>query len=103
MITIELSPHSPYVKERGKKPKFVSGSTDHRQFILDRALTELAEESLGDVVFVKGKGAGTIIYIASDLSLVEWDGLKVKYIEVWFPETEETALFHHSDLKRKKR
>lgn len=84
------------------KAKFKAGSYEHRDQILKRNLIAVQTISAldpGEYVHVKGKGRGMIIYHEDDLRKVEWDGLKVKFIEVWFEKSNETEFFHPSDIK----
>lgn len=94
--------------ESGKqtKPKFISGSVDHRQYILDRNYSNIKGNKsfcLGAEWYAKGhKKKGTIIDIIKDLESVEWEGLKVKFIEMWFDGENNSSLFHPSDLRHRK-
>jgi hypothetical protein len=94
-----------YTKERkGDNPRFVNGSIEHRQYIFQRNLSTVNRDKRfrrGRSFFINERNEkGVIIDIINDFDTVEWDGLKVKFIELWFPTAGTTFLYHQSDLAR---
>ena len=105
MLTHEIVRYKPpnyHVVKEGK-PKLVVGSNEHRAYILARNLAEVFNTDKydpGSTVRAKGKrGTGIVINIEEDMKCVEWDGLKVKFIEVWFETDNSFELFHPSELR----
>lgn len=102
--TIDKYP-SPVTKKQDK-PKFVHGSIQHKQYILERnynSVNGVRSFLPGACWYAKGhKEKGIIIDLEKDVQLVEWEGLKVKFIELWFSGENKSFLFHPSDLRRKK-
>jgi hypothetical protein len=104
LLTYEIVRYTKNIPS--KKQKFVSGSEEHRQFILQRNV----EAARGNKLYQLGKSyyapgtreKGTIISILTQLEYVEWEGLKVKFLELYFPEAMETRLYHPSDLRKHK-
>ncbi len=96
--------HPPH--ETAAKPKFRAGSDEHLSHIflnhLNAALNN-SELQLGKSVNIKGRkrsqSRAVIIHIEENIELVEWTGFKCRFIEVWFPHTEETMLYHPSELE----
>ena len=90
-------------EKKEEKRKFRVGSDEHRQYIFDRNLETVNNDKTyeqGKIFRARGyKGIGVLIDVAQDVSLAEWEGLKVKFIEVWFDEEENSFMFHQSDLK----
>lgn len=75
---------------------------EHRTRIFERTLNKLNTAVFYEGGNFKIKGTsktGVLIYICQKINEVEWDGLKVKLLELWFPDTQTTDLFHPSDLK----
>jgi len=93
-------------QKKQAKPKFVVGSEEHRQYILDRNYNFVSgnpDYQRGSTWYAKGHSKrGTIIDLLFDLNCVEWEGLKVKFIEMWFDGENISHLFHPSDLRSKK-
>jgi len=85
-----------------KKNKYVAGSDAHKEFIFRKTLEKMDQEKyiLGHSYTVKGKKErGNLVYICERLDEVEWEGLKIKILEVWFPGEGTTTMYHPSDLK----
>lgn len=85
-----------------KEPRAPVGKEMHKECIFERTLTRLNENVFYEGGHYKVKGSkeeGVLIFICSKLDEVEWDGLKVKFLELWFPDTQKTELYHPSDLK----
>lgn len=100
MLTHEIVRYKP-VKE--KKPKFSNGSGQHREFIFQRHLqASLKREDInyGEQFYIKKfKEEGVVINIIDEIKQVEWDGLKPKFIELWFNKLGTSHLFHPNDLR----
>lgn len=100
MLTHEIVRYSvPPVK----KQKFRAGSDEHRMFIFSRTLEETRGNKRyrpGRAFKVRGKDEhGILMDIIDDIRFAEWEGLKVKFIELYFCKEQDTALYHPSDLK----
>lgn len=87
-----------------QKPRFVSGSEQHRMSIL-KGTMKWNDWEQGDIVVVKGilGDYGYVIDVLDfvDFDKVEWDGLKPKFIEVFMHESAESVLCHPADLMKK--
>lgn len=84
------------------KPIQEPGNFSHRERIFERTLAKLDQSVFyegGTYITSRSKEKGTLIYICQKIQEVEWDGLKVKLLELWFPDSQTTHLFHPSDLK----
>lgn len=85
-----------------EKPRHVAGSVAHKAYIFDKHFKAWCQNvnahSMGEDVKVKGD-KGTIIDVVIDFDLIEWDGLKPKFLEVWLYGAQTTQLFHPSELK----
>jgi hypothetical protein len=104
MITMEVVRYASHAKV---KPKFVNGSEDHRRFIFSRTVNLTLENSAfdpGETYYAPGmKEKGSVIGIETEFERVEWEGLKVKFIEVYFSRANVSHLYHPSELSRKKK
>lgn len=102
MLTYEIVRYEQPAK--GDKPRFVSGSIEHRRYIFQRNLSTVNRDKRfkrGRAFYVRErKEKGTLLDILTDFDSVEWDGLKVKFLELWFPSVGTTFLYHQSDLER---
>ena len=102
MITQEITHWETTSKAKGKQ-KYEIGSLTHREYILFNNLEKAGASgkyNLGDTYTAKGrKGTGQLVAIMEDLREVEWEGLKVKFLEVWFSHEDFIGLYHPSDLK----
>lgn len=92
---IDAYPEPPLSRKERKKQK-------HRETIFSRTKEKLGDKfSLGETYLVKNTGeTGTLIYIYDDLKEVLWDGMKVKFLELWFADSQLTDLYHPSDLEK---
>ncbi len=81
----------------------VLGSTEHREYLLERALAHIYSDvkfEFGSECKVKGKeGPGIIINYCTKLDECEWEGLKIKNIELYFHHDNSFGLYHPSDIK----
>jgi hypothetical protein len=109
LLTYQIDVHSPPTyrgKHYKEKPKFVNGSEDHRRYLLERnynAVKDAPEFQPGQEYTAKGHdGMGVIIDVTDDFELVCWEGFKVLFIEMWFYEEQKSAMFHPSDLVKRK-
>jgi len=102
MITQEINHWTPPAGKK-EKSKFVVGTSEHRQWIFYNNLVKAEETGryiLGNKFTAKGrKGTGQIINIVSNFDEVEWEGLKVKFLELWFSHEDFLGFYHPSDLK----
>lgn len=102
MLTFSIS---PYQHKRKDKPKFIHGTQEHKDFILHRAIntaTESEKFEPGDCYFVHGcKEKGMILAYVFDPKVVEWEGLKPKFLELYFKDENLTRLYHPSDLRKR--
>ena len=100
MIVQEIVRYTPTV-HISNKPKVLPGSAMHRQAIYSGTITKIKSEpskwDFGCEVRAKGKGKGTIINYA-EYDFCEWEGMKVKPIEVWMHDKDDFIMFHPSDL-----
>jgi hypothetical protein len=48
----------------------------------------------------KIKEKGMIIGMVEQVDEAEWDGLKAKFIELYFPSLQTSYLYHPSDLRK---
>jgi len=100
MITHQIVKYSDPVKKRRIK----AGGKEHLEYIYNKTFDKV----LNDNFFQEGKTysvadraeKGHLIDIVIDYDKVEWTGMKVRFLELWFPSTNEFALYHPSDLKR---
>jgi hypothetical protein len=102
MIThaINEAAELPLFQTRGAKWRGEIGSDDHKTMIFTRSKANHAYQLYDDVLY---KGMPCFIQdMHDDIRLVEWDGLKPKFIEVWSHETNEFYMVHPSDLRRVK-
>lgn len=85
-----------------KKNKLDAGSNEHKEFIFNKTIKKTNQENyiLGHSYQVNGrKQKGTLVYICENAKEAEWEGLKVKLMELWFSDDETTIMYHPSDLK----
>jgi hypothetical protein len=102
MLTQTIEKYAPPLQR--VKPKFVQGSEAHKHYILRRAVEAVyntKEYDCGEEWMYKGK-LGCIIGIAETLKEVEWEGMKAKFIELFFFEDNSVELAHFADLKKPK-
>ena len=103
MLTFEITKHERFSKKN--KPKFVNGSFDHRAYILSRHVRSVRNDKRyrnGEEWYVPDiREKGIIIGMLDQVHEVEWDGLKAKFIEVYFSGKETSYLYHPSDLRKK--
>jgi hypothetical protein len=107
MLTQTIQRHSPIViPGKGrlmKKLKVVAGSSAHRELIFNRTWADVEANrklEIGRHVCVHGfkKEKCQIINFEHDISKVSWEGLKVRFIEVYVPSADEIFMCHPSDL-----
>lgn len=108
MLTWEINKYSEPKKireQKADKPKFLAGSDDHKQHIFSGTLANaLNVKNLeeGSPVYIKRRrgdsGEGIIINVITDFNMVEWDGLRCKFIEVFVYSTQDCILCHPSEL-----
>jgi hypothetical protein len=105
-LTFNIDKYSNIKSNKKDKPKFVSGSLEHKQFILNRALQaafNTGKYEPGDEYYATGSDElGMIIGIEPELENIEWEGLKAKFIELYFSNLNESYLYHPSDLRKSK-
>lgn len=86
------------------KPRLKGGSHEHRTEIFNRTLENILRFDsfiIGGEYHVRGvKEKGVLIGIQENIMFAEWDGLKVKIMEMWFSETNVLDIFHPSDLTK---
>jgi hypothetical protein len=102
-ITIYTPPSIDIDAVPTSKPKYIIGSVGHREFLITKSIEYAIAQNYdyGDEFTAHGhKGVGCLINIEDEIDTVEWDGLKVKFMELWFSEENDFALFHPSDLKK---
>lgn len=94
------------IGKREEKPVVVVGSDGHKHVIFARTV-ELVKHNpkfvIGDYYKLKGMkdaNVGMLIHIIDDFHAVEWDGLKVKCLEIWVDDLQEILLVHPSELER---
>jgi len=84
--------------KRESKPKYKPGSPEHREFILARSVKAIkgdAKYALNSLWYVpKYKEMGTLINIIETIEDVEWEGLKVLFLELYFPSDNLFILLH---------
>lgn len=87
-----------------KVPKPRAGSREHRHIIFERTIAAVGnnEELYPGAEYFVDEERCVILAFASTIEECEWDGLKVKCIEVWLYESQFCAMVHPSDLKEVK-
>lgn len=83
-------------------PKWVPKNERRRNAIFERSLRKLDPNTyfLGQNFKVKGTPVGgTLIYICKNIDEAEWDGMKLKFLELWISDTQLVELYHPSDLE----
>lgn len=108
MITHTINRHireaKQIIKVNGKHdyPKFqgIHGTTDHRQYLLKRALSFNPFDMYDEVVYRKRNYIITDIY--TNFELVSWSGLAPLFLELNNADN-EYALVNPGDLKKVKR
>ena len=96
-ITVYGEPKTHKVFPNNKKFQGVHGTTDHRQFILKRALMSSTFTEGEYVIYKRNKAF--IDSIITDFDMVGWDGLRPLFIEI-LNEDGKLELVHSSVLKR---
>lgn len=85
------------------KPHLVTGSEEHRRFILARTIERIINEDrfeFGLKYKVKGRSSVVqLVNVIDDYKSVKWDGLMVKCMECFLPDGQTTELFHPSELR----
>jgi len=106
MLTQEITRYKPAPLPAASKVRYVVGSRQHKQYILEKTYEEVINNDIydpGSIIYMKGQpGRGMVMQVHKDLQDVEWDGLKVKFIELWFESNNSCVLAHPSELRRKK-
>jgi hypothetical protein len=98
------------IKEKDK-PRFQNGSNEHKEYIYNRSLHHVNESAddwrIGTKFRIRcqhrGKGqVGQLIHVLTNIDMVEWSGLKPRFIELYYPNGDvgDMDLFHPSDLER---
>lgn len=105
MITHSIMRYTKKGKPRVAEVKSLTGdgigSESHKRAILGRALQQSKWQE-GDWAIYKKEAVQIMnIYTDYDSGEIQWDELKVLFIEVW--DGAELWMCHHSDLRRGKK
>lgn len=105
MITHAIMRYTKKGKPRVAEVRSITGdgigSETHKRAILGRALQQCKWKENEWAVFQKGTVQILNIYADYDSGEIQWDELKVLYIEVW--DGAELFMCHHSDLRRSRK
>ncbi len=103
MLTLEINKYQP--PKQPEKNRYVVGSDEHKEYIFQRNALALAQNDsfyIGCKVRSKWhSGIGQVMGVCGSVKECEWDGLKVRLVEVFFPKEKEEhmfALFHPSEI-----
>ena len=102
VITHQINVHQPPERKKYAKPKLVIGSDEHKAFIYGKTLGLTLEDKRyqpGEEWAVKGHTGEGVVLDFADFFTSEWEGLKVKFIEMWMYGENQSILCHPSDLK----
>lgn len=110
VMSITRYKHPPPPKRKGKtyesKPKLVVGSDEHKKFLITKSIENAiaAGFDFGDEFKAKGMGekVGILINIEDKIETIEWDGLKVCNLELFFNHDNSFRMFHTSDIRKVK-
>lgn len=82
---------------KAEKKRYVVGSPQHKQSILDHALRNTIFKE-GDTVETDIGEIGSVTDICPDATKIEWKGLKPLFIGVFIEEYHCSIYYHYSEL-----